>query len=370
MTDELTPHEKELLKGLPRERMPVGLEGRVVEAMREHGFLAKRRRAIVITNSRVAGLLAACVALMIGAYSIGLHRGGGDQVIPAVTKVERDYRGSVNGRGDVADKKAASTDEATEAERVVENEASVAKRATTQDMETVEPPAPRKNQTAQQTAPSGMATERPATTPESRALEPAAPQAHEMAGGMTNNVQEAERPMATATGERGVAVPAVEAPAATNSAPTGSDAADADRGRQTEATQERLPKNGTTTQDVRVVPTEEKSAPQTATEKRAGRAQPLSSDELLPSEPRRLGTTKTGEPTKGITTYELQNGSVFHDEPSTPESLAKRSLTFLMNGTPVVVEADSVRVVRGERGRILIIYTVDGVFRIPLADDD
>lgn len=76
MSDELTPEERKALDSLPRERMPVGLEGRVVDAMRDHGFLAKRRRMIVLTNSRVAGVLAAGVALIIGAYSIGLHRGG------------------------------------------------------------------------------------------------------------------------------------------------------------------------------------------------------------------------------------------------------------------------------------------------------
>jgi hypothetical protein len=76
MSDELTPEEKAALESLPRERMPAGLEARVVGAMREHGFLAKRRRTIELTNGRVAGVLAAGVALMIGAYSIGQHRGG------------------------------------------------------------------------------------------------------------------------------------------------------------------------------------------------------------------------------------------------------------------------------------------------------
>lgn len=79
MNDELTPEEKEALANLPRERMPVGLEGRVVDAMRDHGFLAKRRRSIVLTNARVAGVLAAGVALIIGAYSVGLHRGDNEE---------------------------------------------------------------------------------------------------------------------------------------------------------------------------------------------------------------------------------------------------------------------------------------------------
>jgi hypothetical protein len=79
MNDELTPEEKEALAKLPRERMPVGLEGRVVDAMRDHGFLAKRRRSIVLTNTRVAGVLAAGVAIVIGAYSVGLHRGDNEE---------------------------------------------------------------------------------------------------------------------------------------------------------------------------------------------------------------------------------------------------------------------------------------------------
>ena len=84
MTDELTPEERKALDRLPRERMPAGLEERVVGAMREHGFLAGRRPTIVLSNARVAGLLAACIALVIGGYSLGLHRGDGDRVLPAV----------------------------------------------------------------------------------------------------------------------------------------------------------------------------------------------------------------------------------------------------------------------------------------------
>src|SRR5678815_1058426 len=75
--DELTPEEREALAHLPRERTPsAGLEDRVVAAMREHGHLTRKpARVIRLTTSRVAGLLAACLVLMIGAYSIGLHRG-------------------------------------------------------------------------------------------------------------------------------------------------------------------------------------------------------------------------------------------------------------------------------------------------------
>jgi hypothetical protein len=82
MSDELTPEEREAIDQLPRERMPAGLEARVVGAMQERGFLAGRRRTLVWSNSRVAGLLAASLVLIIGAYSIGLHRGSSDPVVP------------------------------------------------------------------------------------------------------------------------------------------------------------------------------------------------------------------------------------------------------------------------------------------------
>jgi hypothetical protein len=83
MTDELTPEEREALKSLPRERTPsAGLEDRVVAAMRQHGVLARKpARVIRITSTRVAGLLAACLVLMVGAYSIGLHRGVDNNVL-------------------------------------------------------------------------------------------------------------------------------------------------------------------------------------------------------------------------------------------------------------------------------------------------
>lgn len=86
MTDDLTPEEREALAGLPRERAPsASLEDRVVAAMREHGHLARpRARVVRITNARVAGLLAACVVLVIGAYSIGLNRGAGRAVLTQV----------------------------------------------------------------------------------------------------------------------------------------------------------------------------------------------------------------------------------------------------------------------------------------------
>jgi hypothetical protein len=84
--DDLTPEEREALANLPRERMPsAGLEDRVVVAMRERGHLSRKpARVIRLTTTRVAGLLAACVVLMIGAYSIGLHRGVDDEVLRRV----------------------------------------------------------------------------------------------------------------------------------------------------------------------------------------------------------------------------------------------------------------------------------------------
>lgn len=73
--DDLTPEERAALSSLPRERMPsAGLEDRVVAAMRERGHITRKpARVIRLTTSRVAGLVAACLVLMVGAYSIGLH---------------------------------------------------------------------------------------------------------------------------------------------------------------------------------------------------------------------------------------------------------------------------------------------------------
>lgn len=90
MNDELTPQEQEAFANLSRERMPAGLEERVVGAMRERGFIApKRARVVRITNSRVAGLLAACIVLVVGAYSIGLHRGD-ERALQGVTPPQLD----------------------------------------------------------------------------------------------------------------------------------------------------------------------------------------------------------------------------------------------------------------------------------------
>ncbi|HET6348755.1 MAG TPA: hypothetical protein VFH88_06685, partial [Candidatus Krumholzibacteria bacterium] len=82
MSDELSPEELDALKRLPRERVPsAGLEERVVGSMRERGFIAPagtraaRGRLVRLTSSRVAGLVAACIVLMVGAYTIGVRHG-------------------------------------------------------------------------------------------------------------------------------------------------------------------------------------------------------------------------------------------------------------------------------------------------------
>ena len=91
--DELTPEEREALAHLPRERMPsAGLEDRVVAAMRERGHLSRKpARVIRLSTSRGAGLLAACLVLMIGAYSIGLRRGVNDEVLKNVEPRENQF---------------------------------------------------------------------------------------------------------------------------------------------------------------------------------------------------------------------------------------------------------------------------------------
>jgi hypothetical protein len=92
--DDLTPEEREALSSLPRERMPsAGLEDRVVAAMREQGHIAARKpaRVIRLTTSRVAGLLAACLVLMIGAYSIGLHGRVSHEVLKNIEPQPREY---------------------------------------------------------------------------------------------------------------------------------------------------------------------------------------------------------------------------------------------------------------------------------------
>ena len=45
----------------------------------------------------------------------------------------------------------------------------------------------------------------------------------------------------------------------------------------------------------------------------------------------------------------------------------KQSFTFLLGGSPLTVEADSVRVKEDERGRMLVIYTQQGIIRLRLS---
>jgi hypothetical protein len=256
MTDELTPEEREALQNLPRERMPIGLEARVVEAMREHGFLAKRRRMIAVTTGRVAGLLAACVALIIGAYSIGLQRGGGDSVLPTSAPVETDDR---------------------------------------------------------------VRAEKPAVVAPEKKVEPS-----------LDHVREAESPAVAKTDRPALPQSKPEKALSPSEVPTArSDEATASDVGKTEVAEEGL---ATAAKERAVAQPEAAPATEAAAEALAGRAQP-----------QRMTAARPG---------------------------AKQPLTFILNGSPVTVQADSVRVVQDERGRTLVIYTSDGVIRVPLAAKD
>lgn len=122
MTDELTPEEREALKSLPRERMPsADLEGRVVGALRGRGVLSKRkRRTIEITSSRVVGLVAACAALVIGGYSVGLNRGESESL--TVTPPARERITATKNEPATApdEKKAEATEQATDINKAPE----------------------------------------------------------------------------------------------------------------------------------------------------------------------------------------------------------------------------------------------------------
>ena len=242
MTDELTPEEKAALENLPRERMPAELEARVVGAMRDHGFLAKRRRMIMVTNSRVAGVLAASVALMIGAYSIGLHRGGGKAMIPSATTLQRD---------------------------------------------------------------GGYLAETPAELPASKTV------AGEKAG-------EAERPSTEAAEPE--PVPVSEMPV-----------------------DEKMP-----------------MAPETA--EKAQLEWKLGSSREDAATPAREALSPQGKMNR--------SSDEASRAPTAAPSVSRQPMTFFLGGSPVLVEApDSVRVVQDDQGRMLIIYTSDGIIRIRLAND-
>ena len=267
MTDELTPEEKEAFDKLPRERMPVGLEERVVGAMREHGFLAKRRRVFELTGGRVAGVLAASVALMFGAYSIGLHRGGGEEALRAVAPMGTQAPGSL-----------APTPLAP-AEEVEQG------RVQTQPVDAAKPEGQRlESQDALKTE--GLAKER----------------------SRSNEAQPADQAQAP--------VPS-----------TGEERFDESK------------------KDLvwQLTPTEEE---QLTTEKS------VASDAVAPR----------AEPTRA------PSGLAAPQMSAAPET-ARRPFTFLLDGKKVVIEApDSVRVVEDKRGRILLIYTSDGVIRIRMTD--
>jgi hypothetical protein len=253
MTDELTPEEKDLLAKLPRERMPTPrLEGRVVEAMREHGFLARRRRTLELTGGRVAGVLAAGFALMIGAYSIGLHRGDGrDVLVPVSTAPRDDLRlPQTPASGALRERDRLAADEGLEAEQPA---AADAGKESTAEPKVATSPAPR-------------ATSEEATT------------------GLV------DQPKPEVVGPRERSAP-------------------------------------------EAAPPTQKALPQAASQESAGRVHSLSTRvEAVVAAPR-------------------------------------SRLTFVLDGSHWTVEADSVRVVEEGRGRVLLIYTSDGVIRVPLADD-
>jgi hypothetical protein len=253
MSDELTPEERDALKNLPRERTPAaGLEERVVGAMRERGFLARRRRAIEITGGRLAGVLAASVALLIGAYSIGVHVGGDSVPLPAVATLQRDNR--VVGT---------PTGEARQS-----NEA---------------------------------------------ANEPAA-------GG-------AQRPAAS----------------------------DADKGRAAEPAEKKAPAPATP-------PARAEERNQALTRNlEAEMSRAAAKQEAIVSEPADAASAQGS--LKAADRPRLQSAAQAVIAPKAP-------LTFLLNGVPILVEApDSVRVSEDAQGRILLIYTSDGIIRIRLANE-
>ncbi len=273
MSDELTPEERKALDNLPREHMPAGLEERVVGAMREHGFLEKRRPAIVLTHTRIAGLLAACVALVIGAYSIGLHRGGDGQTPPAFERLKPDEPGRVDQPATTAPEEKAAEPLATGKTLVLDQPAK----------EQPEQAAPSKDE-ARQDEPKLAEGSLESRQKRSRATQPAAPAQ-----------SEADRVAQNAALEKGLA------------------------SRDNDDVLESAPAKAPPTAAV----LQEQAAPAPAAREAAGK--------------------KNSTPT----------------------------FTFVLNGVPVTVEApDSVRVVQDAQGRMLLIYTSDGIIRIRVADED
>jgi hypothetical protein len=236
--------------------VPAGLEERVVGAMREHGFLAQRRRVFELTGGRVAGVLAASVALMFGAYSIGLHRGGGEEALRAV--------------------------------------APLGMQAPAVPTEEVEPG-------RVQTPPAD------AVEPEGQRVE--AQDALKTEGLAKERLRSNDAP------------PAVQAPAPVPlTAEEGSDESKKGLDWQLESREE---------------------------------SQPEALSEAAPSAPEAsLKASRAVAPQAGLV-----------------GEATKRPLTFRLDGRTVVIEApDSVRIVEDEQGRMLLIYTSDGVIRLRLTD--
>jgi type IV secretory pathway VirB10-like protein len=261
MTDELKPELKDQLDKLPRERMPAGLEARVTGAMRQHGFLEKRRRVVAVTSARVAGLIAACVALVIGGYSIGLQRGGGEgayrEILQPVT-VDRDSAGRTEAPAVPTDVKTTKK-EVPAADEPVLDEAESAPAA----------------QRQRQQEPQRMSQEKGLTDKDDRAA--------------AATERDAEAPV-----------------------------------------------------EGRSYVQEEAAAPPARSE-----VGTLESKSLSAQRPQ---TTGAADATSNVTVW--------------PQRL-------FLNGFPILLEApDSVRVVQEERGRLLLIYTSDGVIRIRAADDN
>lgn len=71
--DELTPSEKKAMEALPKERVPnADLEDKVVGALRDRGVLSTRKdRVVELTSGRIAGLVAACLVLIVGGFTLG-----------------------------------------------------------------------------------------------------------------------------------------------------------------------------------------------------------------------------------------------------------------------------------------------------------
>lgn len=306
MTDELTPEEKEALKKLPRERMPsAGLESRVVGALRERGVLSKRRRRMIeITNSRVAGLVAACVALVIGAYAVGLQRGGSPG-LPGMLPVEP-----------------RRSDRASEPQTAGRNER--------QPVEEQEVTAGDEGEDLERPVTKGIAS---TDTPE-------------MQGGVADKLATPNAP-ATSAGKDDVAASKEEDRDQTRPSPASQpdEKTAAKRSREVEAEGERsAQKWDAPSAKPQSAASQDRQAPKAMMEESpAGKKQPQSARVATPAQPKPIGESPLFFP---------------------------RTFSFLLNGTPVVVDApDSVRVTRDELGQMIIIYTRDGPIRIRVADD-